>query len=838
MPKKGFESAYLAFVLPEELPLIERDNELRILTRQFQETVKGTGSFVVVSGEAGIGKTRLVREFARRVGREGRFIEARCYRDVGAFAYGPWIMVLRQLAPAASSPHGPQRTETFIPELLRVAIDAGGSPQLLQVPLSGTKDAGTLFTTLEHDRLRLFEAVATPLIEVAKRGALILFFDDLTWADNATVDLLAHLSPELENHSILLVSAIRDTDLDPESPLAQYLAQAVRDRRVHQLHLKPLSETGVGTIVEFILGKASVSSEVIQAIFARTGGNPFFVVELTRTIQSQLDVSGSSRSVGISDLQIPTSVKTVIRQRLDKLEAGTLHTLTSAAIIGREFTFEILQGLTVLSEDVLLDQLEEALRARIVRERKIGRTELFSFIDAQIHDYLVQEVSLVRRRKHHRQIANLIEEKYPTLVASQPETLAFHYTQAGDNDKALGYTLMAADNAHLVYAHKDAVKLYRQALELIGDDPLLVAQISEKLGDSSHLSGQYEEARASYENALGQISKEDTIWRSRLHRNIALTWTRQHQYDESLKALHRAEDALGGEAGGSTPDWQQEWVQVHLDKVMVHYWQGNVSEMMKLVQEIQPIVEQHAKPVQRAEFFLCLVAAMLRRDRYVASEETVAYAKAALAASEESCDTREISWARFWFGFSKLWLGDLDAAETDLKASLHSAERHGDLTIQSRCLTYLTVISRKRGRVEDAKRSALRALEVATAVRMPEYIGMAKANIAWVAWRENNVSDAETNARAAMELLQKVPQGQIFAWTFAWPLMGVALSRDDLPVAIECARSMLGPLQQPLPLELTAAIREAMKAWEEGQPRVARGLLHDAFPLAENRGYL
>ncbi len=824
--------------MTEEIPLVERDHELRVLGQLFEETKNGRGAFVVIFGEAGIGKTRLVRELARLVGNESRLIEARCYRDVGALAYGPWITVLRQLASAAPLLHASRRTGTFMPELVKVAIEAGGSAQVLQLLRAETRDASALLSSMEHDKLRLFEAVAKPLVEAAKQKAIILFFDDLTWADNATVDLLAHVSPVLENQSILIVSAVRDTDLDPESPLAQYLVQEIRDRRVHEFHLKPLSEKATVTVVESVLGKAAVTPDLIPTIFARTGGNPFFVVELARAISSQFDVSELSRAIKISELRIPTSVKTVIYQRLARLKSETLQTLTSAAIVGREFTFEVLSGLTEASEDILLDQLEEALRTRILRERKIGQTEVFSFVDAQVHDYLVQEVSLIRRRRYHKKIADLIEGKYPALATSQPETLAFHYMQAGENDKALKYTLVAADNAQLVYAHKDAVKLYRQALELIEGNPLLVARVNERLSDSLHLSGHYEEARVNYESALSQISSEDRIWRSRLHRNIALTWTRQHRYDDALGALETAEATIGQPHTEPSPEWQQEWIQAKLDRVMVYYWQGNVGKMVELINEIKPMVEKEAKPFQRAEFFLCLVAAMLRRDRYVASDETVANALAAVAASKESGDGREICWATFWLGFSRLWRGDYAEAERDLTNTLQMAERYGDLIIQARCHTYLTILHRKRGLLEEAKLDALRALEVATAARMPEYIAMAKANLAWVEWRQKNLGEAESNARSAMEMLQKVPQGQIFAWTAAWPLVAVALSQEKLAEAVHHARSMLEATQQPLPEELNTAVKGAIGALEKGEQELARNRFRDAAGLAEDSGYL
>lgn len=170
-------------------------------------------------------------------------------------------------------------------------------------------------------------------------------------------------------------------------------------------------------------------------------------------------------------------------------------------------------------------------------------------------------------------------------------------------------------------------------------------------------------------------------------------------------------------------------------------------------------------------------------------------------------------------------------------AGLKLAERAGDVTLQSRCLTYLTVICRKRGQVEETRRYVSRSLAVAATGQMLEYIGAAKANQAWIAWREGNLTGVQEKGRAALEAWQGI-RGFPIQWLARWPLIGVALVQDELSEAIQHARAVLPPPQQILPAALTMQVEEAIDAWEGGKLETVRTHLHRAIELAQETDYL
>jgi tetratricopeptide (TPR) repeat protein len=709
--------------------------------------------------------------------------------------------------------------------------------QTLEVSPPGTRPISPLSASAEQEKLNFFNGIARTLIRTSEKATLIIFLDDLMWADDASIELLGYVSRELHDKPILIIIAFRDVETDPRSALARYILQELREKHLREIHLKPVTETTITQIVHCIIGKAEIPADIVRFICAKTGGNPFFVEELSRSVSEQLQVSGNAERK-TSEIEMPATVKALIQQRLLGLRTDTLETLKLAAVIGREFTFDLLRDVTELPDVGLVDQLEEALRARILRENKtLMESEVFTFLHALVHEFLLQEISLIRRRKYHMRVATLMEEKYPVLRNGQPDKLAFHYVRAGDYGKGLRYTLQAAESAQQIYAHADALALYGQALELVEDDHILTAQINERVGDLLILSGQSKEARASYESALKSVSISDNVWRSRLHRGICHTFTREHRYGDAHKACDKAENTLGREPNMNFQKWRTEWVDIQLERLAVWYWQGEVDQMAKLVEKIRPTVERYGSALQRGQFFQSLVSIVLRRDRYVGSQEAVANAQAALSASQESGNLRETAWSRFWLGFAMLWGGTLDAAEEQLLKSRDEAERSGDLGIQARCLNYLSLICRKRGRVEETHQYAKRTLEVASAAQMPEYVAMAKANLAWVAWRERDTMTSENEARAALGMLRPVPQGEVFAWTATWPLIGVMLEQERVAEAIEFARIMFEPKQQPLPSSLVSILKEAISAWESTEPEVARTSLHEALRRGREAGY-
>jgi tetratricopeptide (TPR) repeat protein len=259
--------------------------------------------------------------------------------------------------------------------------------------------------------------------------------------------------------------------------------------------------------------------------------------------------------------------------------------------------------------------------------------------------------------------------------------------------------------------------------------------------------------------------------------------------------------------------------------------------MTNLAEKVRPIIEKYGTPAQRATFLWSLVNTNLRRDRYVVSEETLALGQAALAINLASGTPSEIISAQFNLGFALLWYGDLDEAEKQLLTALSLAERTGDVWHYMPCLTYLTVTYRKQDQAEKVREYSSRSLTAATDAHRSIYIGAAKANLAWLAGREGNLTEAEALGQAALKSWRQLPPVYPFHWLTLWPLIGVALAQDQVSEAIDQARGLLELSQQRLPEALAAVVEEALQAWDASQPEMAKFHLNRALEIAQEMNY-
>jgi predicted ATPase/class 3 adenylate cyclase/tetratricopeptide (TPR) repeat protein len=368
----------------------------------------------------------------------------------------------------------------------------------------------------------------------------------------------------------------------------------------------------------------------------------------------------------------------------------------------------------------------------------------------------------------------------------------------------------------------------------------VAVRLHETYGDILLVTAHPAQARAAFQQALDQVPITERIRQARLHRKSGNAWKAQSRYDEALHTYEMAESALGQDAA-PWPEWWQEWAQIRLEQMDVHYWLNRWQAMAAMAKQTDAILEQYGTPAQRIRFLAALTSMYMRRDRYTPSDEAVATARAMLALSQEADPHGEQAFHRFLLSFVLLWHGDLDEAEEQMLRALAEAERTEDLSLQARCLTYLTIVQRKRGQEDDARHYSTRSLALAEAAGMLEYVGTACANLAWVAWCAGNPADTEAQGHAALAAWQQLPMGHAsccFQWTALWPLIAVALARGRVEEAIESARALLTPWQQRLPDALDARVNAALAAWDQGQADSTLGWLRDALAMARQTGYL
>ena len=303
----------------------------------------------------------------------------------------------------------------------------------------------------EGERARMFDAVAESFERIARLRPVVLVLDDLHWADRATLLLLRRLATRPHRSSLLLLCSARDTELPTAHPLIAALAQIRRDRPVLRLALQGLDDAAVATLVEGLTGMRP-DRAAVRGLSERTGGNPFFVCELT---QHAVEAAGS--------VPVPEGVLDVVAARVGRLQSQTQRLLELAAVAGSEFDAELLRAGSGEREEVVLDAIDEALRAGLLRELPDGRQ--LAFVHALVREALIGRLSSARRAHAHRCVAVVLAERAQRAPERWLAALA-HHALAGasdDAEPALAYALDAARHAVERLAWEDAIDLLARA---------------------------------------------------------------------------------------------------------------------------------------------------------------------------------------------------------------------------------------------------------------------------------------------------------------------------------------------------------------------------------------
>ncbi|MBE0610185.1 MAG: AAA family ATPase, partial [Dehalococcoidia bacterium] len=436
---------------------VGRERELTALQAMLDETaLRGSGRVVLISGEPGIGKTRLLAEGAERAAAQGWLVLfGRAYESEGMPPYLPFVEVLRQYVQAC--PEADLRTQLgrgapevalLVPELLERVPGIEPSP-----PLSS------------DERYRLFEGVAGFILNAASahQPGILLVIDDLHWADQDTLLLLRHLARRLSEAPLLVAATCRTTEVDRSRPFTDTLTELHRERLCDQLDVGPFTSEEAAQLIGK-LADAHPSPGVVASVHRRTGGNPFFLEEVVR----HLSAEGRDLAEEVSatpDWAIPETVRQVIGSRLSRLQAETLSVLQTASALGDPFSFDTLAAVAGANLGSLLDALDEASAGGFVREDGSGD---YQFSHGLVRETVYAGLSGPRRRLLHAHAAEKLEALHQANAAAYAGELAHHFLLGGqgkDLAKATRYALQAAERATVQTAFEEAVRYYQMALD-------------------------------------------------------------------------------------------------------------------------------------------------------------------------------------------------------------------------------------------------------------------------------------------------------------------------------------------------------------------------------------
>jgi DNA-binding SARP family transcriptional activator/type II secretory pathway predicted ATPase ExeA len=571
----------------QSIGLAGRQEELEELSTIFKKARHG-GRTILISGESGIGKTRLAVEALQLATQNGmQTLLGAAYEQEGRMPFQPYI----------------EAFEHFLSEQGRNQIEN---------PIYHYQSQGSSDPQQEH--WALFKATANFILDLAKESGLAFLVDDLHAADETSLQLFHYLARQTRSAPVVLIAAYR-IDAPTNAQLYPMISSLYREGLSHTIRLESLNQKAVQQILEEILG-GKVDELLCRTIFDITAGNPFYTEEFGRDLINQNIVKkqGSSWFLKSGEgLQLPENLSSFLHQKVSRMGSSVEETLSAASVIGREFRYDILQGLSDLSNGEILDALDTALAGHLVEETPGG----YCFRHPLIRRTLYESLSRVRRAHLHKYTAQTIETSFasnPDGLAKQVDALAYHYDLSDRRDRALPFLIQSGEKAAEVYAFEVAIEYFERALLLMDDlslsDPAMRWRLLESLGWwHGGILADTPRAVACFEQALDVGTNKEQDWspstrdRVRAHCGAAMAQITSGHIEAADRHLQMALSIMGNREDAP------EYADLLYNLAQLHWHRDEYDQAMEVAQRSLAIAERLNKPDAIARAFEMLALA-------------------------------------------------------------------------------------------------------------------------------------------------------------------------------------------------------------------------------------
>ncbi len=787
--------------------LVGRDGELRAL----EGMLNGSHHAVALIGDAGVGKSRLGAELCRLASSQGyTWLEGRCLEVTRYLPYGPWIDLLRRRFGTASTVAGVLDSVDYLVERGGLSKERAAD---IRPFLAGLLGEGSDLSTLDPDRRHRLtvSALVDYLTASAYVSPLVVFLEDLHWADDASIEAMESLHRHASNTPLVLVATARPDPDAPSDGLMGRLEPAGRE-----LRLSELTHAETRTLINRLLQRSGLPDRLADQIADHAGGNPFYVEEIVRTfIQQGALVRHNGvwqTTADVDHIPLPESVEGLLMSRFDRLSPPMKQTARVASVIGDGLTPDLLDA---VAGEGAGRQLPDLAAAGILSGRGYGSDAEYEFVHALTRQAIYSSLLPSHRRELHGRTAVALERRQGTELGR----LAHHYALGADHTKAVSYLVAAAEEALAAYANDTARHHLEQARELSGslepeEQRRWRGRISLALGEVLERDAQHEAARESLQSSIEDL-EDDPLAQAKAWRLTGQTYRLQGSMEEAQACYARAEKALDRLEERDSTEGHRAWIEIQQERSFALYFGGRGRELSAHNARMAPVVEAHGSLAQVIDLRRAMLLERFAHKRWALDPDDVEFARRTLELARSGTDPQRRAENAFVLGFTLLWADQVEEAVSVLGDATTDCRRVGDVVDHNRAAAYLAVALRRAGRVEEARRAARAALEVSTEVGNDYYRGHSLATLCWVAWQtgESGIDDLGHQAYEAWgdhstpgyEGLQTE-----YAWMAVWPLAAAAHARGDLKQAVAHLRNVVVPWERPMPPDLAAVVDAAL----------------------------
>ena len=833
--------------------LIGREAEMRVLETALRQAVEGRGSVVVLTGDAGLGKTRLVQECRKRFiawvgagsGRLPLWLEGRGASYASATPYG----LYRQLVASWVGVAPDEPAARLRPALERALTNLMGNVNLLPplarmmgiaYPASPGRDGP------EELQRMTFAALRSVVTRFAVAGPTVLVLEDLHWADPTSLSLTLELAQLATGRPLLVLATSR-----PKSGREE-IATLAAAPSARPIALRPLPAAAEQTLVESLMGQVpgaaadagGASPEVLAAVLASADGNPLFVEE---RLTSLLETRALVRQDGTWLLrqppgpQLPQVLERLVRSRVDRLSVAAQEAIRAAAVLGPEFTAALLADMLGTRPAELAPALDELVASDLVhREPPDSRADTLRFRHALIQEATYLGLLRAERRRLNARAAAAVEAASHDRLPEVAAVLGQYYAAAEDAERAVRYLEMVGDHATDAFANYEAISSFNAALAMALKDETMAAdavRLHAKLANVLWRIGRYSQAGDAFRAALQLGESVDALQRAHLYTRLGRLELSELHYEAAEAAFDAAEALLGGDPSGWDDATADQWLEMMIDgRADIHAMRFEPDLQLATLERARPVLEARGTAARRHTFDRQFTIQELIRHRFRVEDADIARLRRSVELAEQTGDEKDVGYSTYFLGWA-LWLrGDLTEAQLQLEKALAMGERIGQRNLASVGVLSLTLTALRRHDTEAVRARILQAMPLAS--RSSVYAAITMAAQAWLAWQDGRPDEVIRLAGRITEFgLRSLVSGARYRWVYLFPLIAAWLQAGDVAAAVAAARQIVDPGQQLLPDDLMAALDAACAAWDRGEAGQAADGLAGALRRAHDLHY-